>query len=99
MLLIVGSLRIDPARLDEARPALERMMQESRLEPGCIQFDYAENLFDPGLIHVIERWRNREAMAGHFSSPHLLEWRSSYGRLGIHDCDLTLYDCDRFETI
>lgn len=92
MLLIVGTIRIDAARLDEARPVMLAMVEASRDEPGCIQYSYAEDLFEPGLIHVVERWRDREALAGHFSAPHLLEWRSNWPRLGIRDRDLRLYD-------
>lgn len=92
MLLIVGTIRIDAARLDEARPVMWAMADASRDEPGCIQYSYAEDLFEPGLIHVVERWRDREALAGHFSAPHLLEWRSNWSRLGISDRDLRLYD-------
>lgn len=92
MLLIVGTIRIDPPRLDEARPVMLAMVEASRDEPGCIQYSYAEDLFEPGLIHVVERWRDREALAGHFSAPHLLEWRSNWPRLGIHGRDLRLYD-------
>lgn len=99
MLIILGTFRIDPARLDAARPAMERMIAESRLEPGCIEYCYSPDLLDPGLIHVTERWRDRAALAGHFSAPHLLEWRGEWRRLGIAGRDLRLYQADDGETI
>jgi quinol monooxygenase YgiN len=92
MLLIIGSFRIDPARLGEARPAMDAMIAATRGEPGCIQYAYAEDVAEPGRIHVIERWTDRGALESHFSAPHLLEWRASWGRLGIGERDLKLYD-------
>jgi quinol monooxygenase YgiN len=99
MLLILGSFRVDPARRDEVNAAMERMITETRAEPGCIQYAYAEDLLDPGLIHVTERWRDRDALAGHFSAPHLLEWRSDWRRLGIAERNLVLYESDDGEPI
>lgn len=99
MLMIMGSFRIDPDRIEDARPAMERMIAESRAEPGCIEYGYAEDLLEPGRFVVTERWRDREALAGHFSAPHLLEWRAEWKRLGIRDRDLVLYACDGGERI
>jgi quinol monooxygenase YgiN len=99
MLIILGTFRIDPAKLDAARPAMERMISESRLEPGCIEYSYSPDLLDAGLVHVTERWRDREALAGHFSSPHLVEWRGEWRKLGIGERDLTIYDADDGEPI
>ena len=94
MILIVGTFRIDPARVGEARPAMAAMVEASRDEPGCLQYSYAPDLLDPGLIHVIERWRDRAVLADHFGSPHLLAWRNSWATLGIGERDLRLYDSE-----
>ncbi len=99
MLLILGTFRISPDRLDAARPAMARMIAGSRAEPGCIDYGYAGDLLDPGLFHVVERWRDREALAGHFGAPHLLEWRAEWARLGIGERDLRLYEIDDGEVI
>jgi quinol monooxygenase YgiN len=71
MIIITGSIRIAPDRLAGALPAMSAMMIASRAEPGCVAYAYAQDLLDPGLIHVVERWRDRAALAAHFASPHL----------------------------
>lgn len=91
MLLIVGTFRIPADRVEAARPAMAAMIAESRAEPGCIAYGYAEDALDPGLFRVIEQWRDREALTSHFTAPHLLEWRGQWARLGIHDRNLTLF--------
>jgi len=98
MIFIIGTFRVDPARLDAARPAMAEMIRESRAEPGCIQYSYAEDLLDPGLIHVTERWRDRETLAGHFSAPHLVEWRSKWPALGLGERDLAIYHIGEVES-
>jgi quinol monooxygenase YgiN len=99
MLLILGTFRIAPGAIDAARPAMTRMIAQSRAEPGCIEYSYSEDLLDPGLFRVTERWRDREALAGHSSAPHLLEWRACWPRLGIGERDLILYNADDGEPI
>lgn len=99
MLILIGSFRVDPARMADARPAMARMMAESAAEPGCIQYSYAQDLLDPGLFHITERWRDRDALSGHFTAPHLLEWRGERASLGITDCAITLYEANDGEAI
>ncbi len=39
-----------------------QMVRSSRAEDGCEEYVYAEDLFEPGLIHVKELWRNQSAL-------------------------------------
>lgn len=92
MLLIVGTIRLPSSRLSDARPAMRRMVESSRAEDGCEEYSYAEDLFDPGLIRVIEIWRDQVALDRHFASDHIANWRAAWPDLGIRDRSLRLYD-------
>ncbi len=75
MLVIVGTVRLPPEKLGEARPAMASMITASRAEPGCIEYSYAQDVLDAGLIHVTEVWRDRAALDEHFRSAHIALWR------------------------
>ncbi|WP_294322302.1 putative quinol monooxygenase [uncultured Sphingomonas sp.] len=92
MLLIVGTVRLPASNMDAARPARQRMVDASRREEGCVEYGYAQDVFDPGLIHVKELWTDQAALDRHFASLHIAEWRAAWPALGIGDRDLRLYD-------
>lgn len=91
MLLIVGTIRLPAEKLPDARPAMLAMVEASRGEDGCIEYSYAEDLFEPGLIHVKELWTDQSALDRHFASAHIGTWRASWPALGIGDRNLRLY--------
>ena len=92
MLVIIGTIRLPADRLDEARPAMQRMISGSRAEPGCLDYSYAQDVLDAGLIHVTEVWSDREALDAHFRSSHIADWRASWGSLSIGERNLMLYE-------
>ena len=92
MILIVGTVRLPSERIEVARPIMATMVEASRAEAGCLEYCYAEDLFDPGLIHVKERWVDRKSLEEHFMSPHLADWRANWPSLGISDRNLHLYE-------
>jgi quinol monooxygenase YgiN len=92
MLLILGTIRIAPERLDDARPVMRRMAEATRAEPGCLAYHYAEDVLEPGLIHVVEHWTDGAAIEAHFGMPHIQEWRAAWPELGIHDRRLQLFE-------
>lgn len=94
MLLIVGTVRILAEKLNEAHPVMERMIEASRGESGCVEYSYAQDILDPGLIHVKELWQDRVSLDKHFTSGHIADWRSQWPRLGITDRNLMLYEVD-----
>ncbi|GGC09917.1 antibiotic biosynthesis monooxygenase [Novosphingobium endophyticum] len=92
MLLVVGTVRLPAHKLETARPFMKRMAEASRAEDGCVEYGYAEDVFDPGLIHVKEMWIDQTALDRHFDSLHIAEWRATWPSLGIGDRDLRVYD-------
>ncbi|MBZ9988040.1 antibiotic biosynthesis monooxygenase [Mesorhizobium sp. BH1-1-5] len=94
MLLIIGTIRLPPDRLEQAKPVMQSMVLASRAEPGCLGYSYAQDVLEAGLIHVSEAWSDRVALETHFKSAHIAEWRASWAELGIGDRKLTLYETD-----
>jgi quinol monooxygenase YgiN len=92
MLLIVGTIRLPARNLDLARPAMKSMVEASRAEEGCVEYGYAEDVFDPGLIHVKELWASQAALDRHFASAHISEWRSTWSNLEIGNRELRVYE-------
>ena len=47
---------------------------------------------DPGLIRVFEVWRDEAALAAHFTTSHMVEWRSNWGKFGVFERRLFAYE-------
>lgn len=92
MLLIVGTVRIPVENVARARPAVARLIEATRAEDGCLKYGFAEDVLDPGLIHISEVWRDQAALEAHFASAHIAEWRTVWREIGIRDRDLRLYE-------
>ena len=71
---------------------MEAMICASRAEAGCLDYAYAIDLLEPGLIRVLERWASREALAAHLSSAHIRTWRALWPEIDVSDRQLRMYD-------
>jgi len=92
MLLIVGTIRLPADGLDAARTSIASMVEASGAEAGCLEYSYAEDVLDRGLIHVTERWIDRKALDEHFESAHIAIWRATWAQLGIWESKLALFE-------
>ncbi|WP_299646374.1 putative quinol monooxygenase [Sphingomonas bacterium] len=91
MLIVIGTVRLPPTSLEDARAIMSKMVIASRAEEGCLDYNFAEDLLDPGLIRVSEQWSGQSALDRHLRSDHLKSWRSNWAALGIIDRQLTVY--------
>lgn len=91
-LIVAGTVRVPPENIERFRPHMTEMMAASRAEDGCLAYGYAEDVADPGLIHVFEHWRDLAALEAHFRTPHMQEWRSHWPSFGVSDRQLRAYE-------
>ena len=99
MILVAGTVRIPEQAFETAQPAIEAMITATRQEDGCIRYAFARDLTDPGLMHISEAWRDREALAAHGRTPHMAEWRKAIGAVGVIERDLRVYETDEGQPI
>jgi quinol monooxygenase YgiN len=99
MILIVGTVRLPPNKTHEAKLAMRAMILASRAESGCVEYSFSEDVLEPGLIHVTERWKSREALRTHAASDHMRAWRSAGAAFQISDRKIALYEVGEPESI
>ena len=92
MILVAGTVRIDPAKRDLAQVEMGKMIAASRAEDGCLDYCYAIDVLDPSVVRVFEAWRDRAALEAHFKTPHIAAWRAAWPRIGIGDRRLEAYE-------
>ena len=99
MIIVLGTVRLPPERLQAARPHMRAMVEGSRAEAGCLQYAYAEDVLESGLIHVSERWRDQAALELHRQTPHMAAWRAVGPTLGITGRDLATAEVEALEPL
>jgi len=91
-LIVAGTVRVPPENLDRFRPHMAAMIAASQAEDGCFDYNYAEDVTRPGVIHVFERWRDQAALDAHFATGHLARWRAAWPSFGVSDRKLFAYE-------
>ncbi|HWA61760.1 MAG TPA: putative quinol monooxygenase [Caulobacteraceae bacterium] len=91
-LIVAGTVRVPPQNIDRFRPHMVEMMTATQAEDGCFAYSYAEDVGEPGLIHVFEVWRDQAALDAHFQTQHMAAWRAAWPQFGVSDRALKAYD-------
>lgn len=91
-LIIAGTVRVPPHNLEAFRPHMLAMLTATRAEDGCLEYAYAEDVAEPGLIRVFEVWRDQPALDAHLQAAHLTTWRAAWPVFGVSDRRLFAYE-------
>ncbi|MFO1183331.1 MAG: putative quinol monooxygenase [Bauldia sp.] len=92
MVIVLGTLRFPAARMPEVLPHLRRLVEATRRLDGCLAYDVAEDIDDPGLLRFAEVWPDAARLAAHLQAPHITPWREAAKRCGLLDRRFTAYD-------
>lgn len=67
----IAFIRAKPGNSEALGRRLAALVEPSRQEPGCINYDLHRSNDDPELWCVYENWRSAEDLATHFALPHM----------------------------
>ncbi len=68
MIIVLGQARFAPGEIERLGDQMNRWIAEVRGRPGCLSYCYAVDLGDPDLLHVIETWRDMDAVDTHMTN-------------------------------
>jgi quinol monooxygenase YgiN len=71
VITVVADLKAKPGKEEALRNAALALVEPTRKEQGCIQYDLHAHLTDPGRVVFYENWATVEDLNRHGQSPHL----------------------------
>ena len=92
MLTVVAKVRAKPGREDEVLRELQILVEETRKEVGCLNYDLHRSQTEPAVFMFYENWTDRAALDAHAASPHMKAWGTKQPDMLAHGVEIGLYD-------
>lgn len=92
MIVVSGTVEIDPADLERALEAGRTAAAESRAEPGCRTYAFYQDIEAPARLRVFEEWDDGAALDRHFQTPHFQAFGAVLRSLRILSRDIVRYE-------
>jgi quinol monooxygenase YgiN len=92
MIVIAGTISIDPAKREVAIAAARELMAETRKEKGCVHYVMSGDFDDAGCIRLFEEWESQEALNGHMKAPHMAAFQAKIPTLGFKGMKVERYE-------
>ena len=94
MLLIEGWIKLATGEFEKIRDQGIAMVKATNEEAGCLHYAFAQDIADPDLIRISERWDSQEALAAHGASAHMATFNQAMGTVSREGADLWLYSAE-----
>ncbi len=68
MIMITGTMNVEPDQRDEFLRFVRGLVPAERQKRGCLQFSIYEDVTTPNSFLMLEQWESREALDAHMES-------------------------------
>lgn len=92
MLFVVAEAEVPEASRAAIIAASTAMVTASRREEGCLGYDYAWDMLEPGRMRVLEIWQDEAALRLHFRTPHMAAFLAALAADHSVKTKLTVYE-------
>ena len=76
-LTIIAHIKAKADKVDLVKSELEKLIEPTRSERGCIQYDLHQDNDDPTHFLFFENWENRELWQTHMNNQHLKDYMAA----------------------
>ena len=80
----IATLIAKPGQQTVLEQNLRALLEPTRAEPGCSQYDLLVDQQNPLAFYMIERWSGNEALQAHDASAHIQNFRAKAGDVLEH---------------
>ena len=88
-IVLIARLKVKKDSVEAAKQAALAIVEPSRDEAGCINYDFHQLLDDESVFVWHETWKDREAIDAHGSSAHFNEFSEAIKDLTEEPLQLT----------
>lgn len=94
MLIVLAKAKVSADALEAARPAIAAMVAASNAEGGCIAYAFTQDVLDPTVLHIVEKWQDDAALAAHFATPHMAAFGAAIAGLDFQVVEAIKFHAD-----
>jgi quinol monooxygenase YgiN len=91
VVIALGDIYAQIPRREEVRQLMRATQEQVRAQPGCISYDFAETLDDPGHFIVASQWRDRAALEEHYRSQAFAGYQAAIADQLVRSSDLHVH--------
>ena len=73
-IVLIARLKVKADKIEQARSAAMAIVEPSRKEAGCINYDIHQSIEDDTVFFWHETWINKTALDKHFATPFFGEF-------------------------
>lgn len=74
MIVLVVHMTLKPGMEQQCQETLRALTEETRKEPGCVQYVAHQSIENPLNFSIYEQYRDQAALEAHRASPHYLRY-------------------------
>jgi quinol monooxygenase YgiN len=74
-LVIIAKITAVEGKSEAVKAAILELVEPTLKEAGCIQYDMHQDLNNPHLFYVYERWETQAHLQAHSESEHIMAMR------------------------
>lgn len=89
-IVLVARLKVKEDAIEEAKKAGLAIVDDSRSEEGCLNYDIHQSIDDPTVFVWHETWANKAALDEHFQKPYFLEFFEKVNKFAAEEPAITL---------
>ena len=76
-LTIIANIHAKADKIELVKSELLKLLEPTRAETGCINYDLHQDKRDPAHFVFHENWASKELMQAHLNSPHIVSFREA----------------------
>lgn len=88
---VVATMKARPGQEEIAHRELLNLVEKTRPEAGCINYDLHRGIEDTSVFLFYENWESMAALEAHWATPHLVHLKSVGGDLFVAPSDVKLF--------
>jgi quinol monooxygenase YgiN len=81
LLTVIAFMPAAAGKREELKTALEALIEPTRQEDGCVNYDLHQGVEDPDFFTFYENWVSDEKLDAHLAATHLADFAAKIGNL------------------
>lgn len=89
-IVLFARLKVKRGNVETAKRAALAIIEKSRAESGCLNYDFHQTIDDETIFLWHETWENKRAIDAHADSAHFKEFSAAIERITDEPLQVTL---------